>query len=169
MHRTTNQQPAITWKGTVKFPQDLVGIMVCIENNSRFSRSVPWVTPAHNIPHGPNHWFQSMSSSVNFHFVCLTLTLNCNCVHTLDFWRLLITETGDARKARLVRLWPVWVASQSCRTVRPRLRSFGGHVANYRLGARTHMQLVKNVLQVAAHRVNAQLQLVGNHLVGIAL
>ena len=61
---------------------------------------------------------------------------------------------GQALAGRTFRLW---------------LHGFGSHVTHRSLGAGVHMELVKDMLQVAANRVDAQLQFVGDQLVGIAL
>src|SRR5438876_9923240 len=49
------------------------------------------------------------------------------------------------------------------------LRLLGSHVTDHCLGARIHKQLSENVLQMAAHGVNAHTELVGDQLVGIPL
>src|ERR1017187_4174013 len=43
------------------------------------------------------------------------------------------------------------------------------HVANHRLRAGTYVELLENVLQMAAHGIDTEVQFIGNHFVGITL
>lgn len=52
---------------------------------------------------------------------------------------------------------------------RLRLGSFGGHITNNGLGARVNMQFFENMFQMTAYCINAQIDFIGDELVGIAL
>ena len=67
---------------------------------------------------------------------------------------------GDAKSYGILR--------PDLAAVRFRSFYFTGHVADHRFRAGIHMQLSVNVFEMTAHGINAELELVGNGLVGIA-
>src|SRR6266571_5369647 len=78
-------------------------------------------------------------------------------------------ESLPAADSFKARLWPHIRTESFIRILHLNLRLFGSHVPDDGFGARIHMQLFKNVLQMAADSVDAQLQFVGDQFVGIPL